>query len=79
VTLFEARLRQHYHSGIKFHDLEQKLYPSEAYPRYWNYASNGGPPGGRMQFVAALKRRKLSIVGFGSSKTVYGGLNAPTR
>jgi hypothetical protein len=69
---FDTRFKQYYESGMSFHDLEIKMYPSNAYPRYWNYASNGGPPGGRMSFTAALKRRGLQIFGYGSTKKVYG-------
>jgi hypothetical protein len=76
---FELRLRRHYRPGILFHDLEFSMYPSDDYPKYWNYASNGGPPGGRMSFSAALKRRGLSIVGTGGRKNVYNELPTPQQ
>lgn len=74
---FDVRLRQHYQQGIDFYVLESAMYPHESFPRYWRYSGNGGPPGGRMAFVPALKRRGIRVVDEGTVVRVrrcYGSL-----
>lgn len=58
---FEKRLLSIYHDRISFHTLELLLYPHAEYPNYWKYSCNGGPPGGRMGLVKALKARGIKI------------------
>jgi len=58
---FDRRLRAHYRSGMRYTDLEARVYPPDHFKRYWNYSQNGGPPGGRMSFTAALTRRGLRL------------------
>lgn len=57
MKTFDERLQHCFHQGISHGDLENAMYPHEQHPRYWKHASQGGPPGGRMSFHAALRRR----------------------
>ena len=38
-----------------YHQLMREVFPVEAFPRAWQYQSNGGPPGCAMAFGRALR------------------------
>lgn len=46
-----------------YFELALKMFPSEQYPRAWNYSSNGGPPGCYMQLSAMIRRLNIPCHG----------------
>ena len=40
---------------MTYADLSMKVFPHDKYPKAWNYASNGGPPGCYMALSRALR------------------------
>lgn len=50
------RIRDHWRPGINYHELMDLVFPIESYPRAYQYATQGGPPGCAMAFGAGLRR-----------------------
>lgn len=57
-TRVEAALQR---GELSFHDLAQQVFPEDQYPRAWNYASHGGPPGCYMTLAAAVRRMGCTV------------------
>ncbi len=41
---------------MKYAELRDATFPTDQYPRAFNYQSNGGPPGCQMAFARAMKQ-----------------------
>lgn len=58
---------------MQYAELRDATFPTEQYPRAFNYQSNGGPPGCQMAFARAMKQllsnQRVSVTG--QSKNHY--------
>jgi len=71
----EQRIRKAMRGRIQmpYHQLMQAVFPENAYPRAYNYATGGGPPGCAMAFNAALRRMRGGWFGRGANRTAWVG------
>lgn len=57
-------------TSMQYHDLMEKVFPPEQYPKAYERSVNGGPPGCAMTFGAAIRRMGGRSYGMGSERMV---------
>lgn len=62
-TPIAERIAKHFTAGMKYTDLEGKVFPPAEYPRAWRYATGGGPPACRRTLVAHLHKNGYQVLG----------------
>lgn len=65
-------LREHGECGfLPYHELARLVFPSDQYPRAFNYPNGGGPPGCYMALSRAIREHDFSIQFFDAKDVTH--------